>query len=310
MPKMTAVVPCYNEEERITKLLDNLQKQALMPEIIIVDGGSTDKTVALIKERMKKNKSIRLMREAGKNRSPANARNIGWNAAKGDIIYLMDTDSQIEEDFTKKIVKEFKKNPGVDAIKFICHPYIPKKFSNTFEKALYYKDERGDGRLIIFAKKAIDKLGYFDASLGFGEDKVWGKGWSKLNMIETKTVLTQSKSGYLNFKKFFQRYLWYGRTIPKYLQRNNDNKTLLQAVLATIFVVTVLTFWVHPYLAYLALLMLLLPIVRGIAFGVRLYRLYGVKSPTAVLPLTEILGFFLVGMGVFKYLLGDKTVGR
>jgi hypothetical protein len=222
----------------------------------------------------------------------------------------MDVDSQIEEDFTKKIVKEFKKNPGVDAIKFICRPYVPKRFSNPFEKALFYKDERGDGRLIIFAKKAIDKLGYFDASLGFEEDKVWSKGWPKLNMIETKTVLVQSKSGYLNFKKFFQRYLWYGRTIPLYLSKNKDNRTLFRTIMAVLFVVLVFTFWIHSYLMYALGLLLLLPLARGFAIGLRLYKMFKVKSPMFVLPLTEAIGFFFVGLGVFKRILGDKTIGR
>jgi hypothetical protein len=56
--------------------------------------------------------------------------------------------------------------------------------------------------------------------------------------------------------------------------------------------------------------MLLLPAARGVAFGIRLYKRFGVKSPIAVLPFTEIIGFFFVGIGVFKYLLGDKAVGR
>jgi glycosyltransferase involved in cell wall biosynthesis len=310
MAKMTAIVPCFNEEERIGKLLDNLQKQTLMPEIIIVDGGSSDRTLAIIRDYMKKNKNIRLMKERGKNRSPANARNIGWKAARGDIVYLMDVDSQIEEDFTKKVVKEFEKNPGVDAIKFVCHPYFPKRFSSPFEKALFYKDERGEGRLILFAKKAVDKLGYFDAGLGFGEDKIWARGWPKLDMVETKTALVQSKSGYLTFKKFFQRYSWYGRTMPRFLSKRFDLKIFAGLCIAVLMLFSTFLVWAHTYLFYLLAMLLALAFLRGVAIGLTILRKFGQMTPLLILPFTEILASYFVGIGFITFILGKRTIGR
>jgi len=310
MAKMTAIIPCYNEEERIRKLLDTLKQQTAMPEIIIVDGGSTDKTVQIIKEYMKKNKKIRLLQERGKNRSPANARNIGWKAARGDIIYLMDADSQIESDFTKKVEREFAKNRGVDAIKFVCHPYFPKKFSGPLEKALFYKDERGEGRLIVFAKKAVDKLGYFDPGLGFGEDKIWAQNWPKLKMVETKTILVQSKSGYLNLKKFFQRYSWYGRTIPRFLKKHFDLKIFLGLCLSiAMLLFTVLAFFDLKSLYVLSALYLIM-LARGASIGLIILKRFRQITPLLVLPFTEILASYVIGLGFISFIIGKRAIGR
>ncbi|MBW2966378.1 glycosyltransferase family 2 protein, partial [Candidatus Woesearchaeota archaeon] len=255
--KMSVVTPCYNEIERIEKYLEVLENQTVKPEVIIVDGGSTDGTLPILRKFVKRYKNAKLFVEK-KERSPAKARNMGWKAAKGDIVYLMDVDSQIEKNFTKKIIKEFEKNPGVDAIRFVCKPKFPKKFSNVFEKALFYKDERGDGRLIIFARKAIKKLGYSDPSLGFGEDRAWGKKWSKLKIVETSTALVQSKSGYLNARKFFQRYSWYGRTLPRFLKKHFEFKIFLGLCISIAILLLTFTFWVHLYLTYLFGILLLL----------------------------------------------------
>ena len=50
--KLSIIIPCFNEEKTILKILEkvNLQKTHLQLEIIISDDGSNDKTVSLLKE--------------------------------------------------------------------------------------------------------------------------------------------------------------------------------------------------------------------------------------------------------------------
>ena len=309
--KLSIVIPVFNEEARLGECIKYMESQTVKPEVIFVDGGSKDGTVKVVREAMKRNNNFRLLFEEGAKRSVANASNTGWKAATGEIMLITGVDTSIEPDFTKKVVKEFEKHPNANLLRFGCDPMPPKKFKSYVEKAMFYKDERGGGGLLVFRTRISKTAGMYDPGLGFGDDKnFWAKVRAKEKIVDVKTTVKFSKSATLNLKGIAMRYMWYGRTIPKYLKGNKDSRTLYRAILAAVFVGLVLTFWIHPYLAYLLMLFILAPVIRGVAFGIRLHKMFKIRSPIFVLPVTETLGFFFVGIGVFKYLLGDRTIGR
>jgi len=309
--KLSIIIPVYNEQERVKDCIKYMESQTVKPEVIFVDGGSRDSTVAVIRKAMKKNKNFRLLFEKGAVRSVANASNTGWKAAAGEAMIITGVDTLIEPDFTKKVLREFEKHPESNVIRFISKPMPPERFKNHLEKAMFYKDERGGGRLIIFRRKVSKTTGMYDPKLGFGDDKnFWKKLLSKEKVLDVKTEVKFSKSATLGLKGIAQRYLWYGRTIPLYLSKNKDNRTLFRTILSCSFVVLAFTWWLHIYLGALFLLLLLLPLARGFGFGINLWKRFRVKSPMFILPFTEVLGFFFVGLGVFKRLIGDKAIGR
>ena len=88
MPKLSVVIPNYNRATLIGETLDNVLAQTQPPdELIVVDDGSTDDSVAVIE---RYGKRVTLIRQA--NAGPGAARNRGLAAARGELIQFMDSD--------------------------------------------------------------------------------------------------------------------------------------------------------------------------------------------------------------------------
>lgn len=103
---ISIAITTYNEEKSIGKLLDSLLNQTLKAsEIIIVDGGSKDKTVEIIRHYQKKDKRIKLLVE---NCSRAKGRNIGIDIAKNEIIAVTDAGCIVHSTWLERLVEPFK----------------------------------------------------------------------------------------------------------------------------------------------------------------------------------------------------------
>lgn len=96
MQSISIVVPAYNEERRLPSTLDALvayldAREWKFAEIVVVDDGSTDGTVALVERRRAARPLIRLLRNPG-NRGKGYAVRHGVLEAKGDWILFSDAD--------------------------------------------------------------------------------------------------------------------------------------------------------------------------------------------------------------------------
>ena len=88
MPTLSVIIPNYNRADLIGETLDNVLAQTRAPdEVIVVDDGSTDNSVAIIE---RYGKRVTLIRQA--NAGPGAARNRGLAAARGELIQFMDSD--------------------------------------------------------------------------------------------------------------------------------------------------------------------------------------------------------------------------
>jgi glycosyltransferase involved in cell wall biosynthesis len=93
-PLVSVLIPTYNSEKTILRALSSVAAQTLQPiEVIVVDDGSTDGTVSLVKnicsELMPGN--LKLV-ELKSNRGTYYARNIGWDMASGEFLAFLDSD--------------------------------------------------------------------------------------------------------------------------------------------------------------------------------------------------------------------------
>lgn len=95
--KVSIIIAAYNAEQYLSETLDSAIHQSIDDyEVIVVDDGSTDHTVEILKEYQKRCDRLHVFQK--ENGGPSSARNLGMEHAKGEFFYFMDADDLIEPD--------------------------------------------------------------------------------------------------------------------------------------------------------------------------------------------------------------------
>lgn len=140
-PKLLSIVmPCYNEEEVVPVMVPVLTEfldHAPYPcEVVIVDDGSSDRTVELLGEECLRDSRIKLLR-LSRNFGHQFAATAGIDHATGDAIVLMDADLQDPLEVVYRMVDEYRK--GYDVV---CGQRIARAGESWFKKVsawLFYR---------------------------------------------------------------------------------------------------------------------------------------------------------------------------
>lgn len=162
--EVSVCITVFNEEGSIAELLDSLLSQTKKPnEIVVVDGGSIDRTVEIIRHFQKRNKRIKLLVEKC---SRSKGRNLGVEVARNNIIAMTDADCVAEKHWLERITAPFKYKE-VD----IVAGFYKMKGETAFQKAesifLGITPSKFDvnflpsTRSIAFRKEFWEKIGGF-----------------------------------------------------------------------------------------------------------------------------------------------------
>lgn len=85
--KLTIIIPAHNEEDIIISTLNDLKKKlTIQSKILVVDDHSTDKTAALVRKYIRKNKNVSLVGNYGVNRGFSSTLKIGFKRAKTEYV--------------------------------------------------------------------------------------------------------------------------------------------------------------------------------------------------------------------------------
>jgi len=112
--KLSVIIPCYNEKKTIKKIIDKIFIQKINLEIILVDDGSNDGTVNVIKN-YKKNSRIKKIFHL-KNKGKGAAIKSALSLISGDLVLIQDADLEYNPKDYNKILDKFKENKNIKAV--------------------------------------------------------------------------------------------------------------------------------------------------------------------------------------------------
>lgn len=194
--KISVVLAVFNEERNLERCLDSIKD--LADEIVVVDGGSTDKTLEIAEKF-----NARIIHTENKPNFHIN-KNMAIDEALGDWILQLDADEVVSEELSKEINQVLRKNNEINGY------FIPRKnfFLGRFlKKGGQYPDytlrlyRKGKGRLpakdVHEQAEVEGKVGFLKSDLLHIRDKEFSTYLERFNRY-TNLLATQLGKSKLN----------------------------------------------------------------------------------------------------------------
>lgn len=242
---VSVVIVNWNAKANLKECLDSLFKVRYSPlEVIVVDNGSSDGSVAEVK---KKFPSVKIV-EVKKNLGFAEGNNLGYEKSTGDYILFLNNDCIVTNNFLDKLVSYLKKNPNVGIVQptiifyrpntnlhnkinsvgsfflksgFLYHQdygkkFVGEKYNKPFEIFSAY------GACFLVKREIIERIGLFDSDyFAYFEEtdlchRTWLAGYSVMTYptvrvfhkgAQTSAMLPSAFIQFHSFKNKFYSYL-------------------------------------------------------------------------------------------------------
>ena len=198
-PLISVVIPAFNEENFIARTLESVNSQDYPNlEVIVADNNSADKTARI---------ALRLGAKVIFESAPgvANARQKGFEAARGEIIATTDADTVLPRDWLARIAEKFEAKKNLAAYGGLYElnsgPRLARMF---FPRGAYYfwkleKKLGGSwslpGANMAVRRIAFENCGGFDKKLRIGEDGELSKKLARFGRVVLDKRLVVATSG-------------------------------------------------------------------------------------------------------------------
>lgn len=174
--KFSSATTIYQEGKNILPFLKSIEEQSLQPnEVILVDGGSTDKTLFYVRKFMKKS-PLRIRLFSGKRLNIPQGRNFAIEKARHEIVTLADAGTVLDKNYFKNLIGCIEEHPHTDLVGGIFLPL--KQSPNTIQhipdwKTLDWKNYLPSTRCMTLRKSLWEKAGKYPEYLQTGDDTLF-----------------------------------------------------------------------------------------------------------------------------------------
>jgi glycosyltransferase involved in cell wall biosynthesis len=310
---ISIIIPALNEEKMIGRCLESLAQLAFARErfeVLVVDNGSWDKTVA-IAESFKDRLNLRILQKTSVRIS--GLRNLGAGAAQGDILAFLDADCMPAGDWLDRI---FELAPADGAGVLGAHYLLPEDSSWVGRTWHRYQEAPKSGEVshvpagdLIMRREDFFGLGGFDETIQTNEDyelceraRTAGmqvRAFPQIGVVHLGTAQS--------LRVFFRKQAWHGTHVIKVFLRDvlkSHNRKAVFFAAYTFLCLVALTVgaawtlarpgaWLFPAIAAIALCLPPLALAARQVAGSRrwsdfvplfaLYLTYGIARARALL---------------------------
>lgn len=239
IPLISVVIANYNGQSYLRTCLKSLLKSSIKKfEAIVIDNNSTDSSIKIVKEFIKLDRRVRLLRNKVNIGVPA-SRNVAIANCKGEIIILLDNDTEVKKDSLKELIKPLIDRDDIGAAQALLLDFenrdlvqmagghlIPQVIwlMGFYERSKYkdIKHKLGATNIIAISaalavkKEVLDKIRGYDSLLyNYTDDldfswRIWIAGYSVVLAYKsivyhyTKSVDRRANIGANKFDIYFQ----------------------------------------------------------------------------------------------------------
>ena len=258
---VSIVLPCYNSEKVIKKVVDNLLSTKYKNfELVIIDDGSIDNTYNVLRKYYSKNPKIRIYRNH-KNLGIAPTKDRGIKLARGKYISIMETDMEVDPGWLSPVVRELDTNFRLAGVQSKILDIRNKKLIETYGSLLVpqtfwvitkgisqHKDKFNKKEYagiglggVTLRKSVLRKIGRYDEKCQYAQGDadsnwpIWIMGYKTVAIPDSLVYHETAKPISKSKVKGFIREFHFHKT-PRVFLKNYETKNIVRYLPQLLFI--------------------------------------------------------------------------